>query len=87
MRITKLSKDEYLRLYQIANEGCYVCPCCGETLSMMEALKQGFKNRGILQLWFPRPRCVRKGFLNYEYKQVTEYVCITCRAEWESDPY
>lgn len=77
MRITKTSDAENrARMARdIANRGCNVCPCCGESKFVLDYLKEGIINKGILD-----------GITSlYGHKDF--YVCKTCGAEWKSDPY
>lgn len=80
LRITKTgkqhSKFEQNRIQ--ANIGCDICPCCGESKSSLYYIKQGILNKGICdgieKTWGKGLRC-------------DCYMCLTCGAEWESEPY
>ena len=88
MRITKTSTQVSAskRRREIANIGCNKCPCCGETMSIAEAIKKGYGlKRGISSISMSRP--VSKGLFSNEYKTVDIYSCRKCGAEWESEPY
>ena len=96
MRITKTPEDiafekelEEKRVRQIkkANEGCWHCPCCGETLTFSQRLKMGEKEKGILKGLIPIPRPTYKFLFFPVMKSVDIYKCYTCGAEWESDPF
>ena len=67
-----------------ANEGCDICPECGETWPAAELYMEAppRRNQGIegpSQRTFPR---MARG-----YWGVDCYRCKTCGAEWESEPY
>lgn len=86
MKITKTSdRVAFLNnAKMVANKGCNRCPCCGETKSSMEYTSIGEWHKGIISglskswvtglLWMKNMRC-------------DCYSCLTCGAEWESDPY
>lgn len=94
MKITKTDKEvsnSNLRK-SIANQGCDVCPCCGETKTcedytdeegVMSFLLNGYP-KGI-SYFTCKNYC--KGFFKMKYMQIDCYVCYTCGAEWESEPY
>lgn len=68
----------------IANAGCYRCPCCGERKSSTEYLKEGFTDNGLIKLSpIFKPKSV---FIDSLYR-IDRYMCKTCGAEWESEPY
>ena len=73
MKITKTASKaaEYKRNQEIANAGCDVCPCCGETKSVMPTAQIS---------WL-------KGFLRMKHMRCDYYICRKCGAEWESEPY
>ena len=86
MKITKTNKDvnnSNIRK-KIANQGCYICPCCGETKSFHDYVTESGIFKGILDVTC-RNYC--KGFFKMKYMQVDCYKCETCGAEWESEPY
>ena len=66
---------------ELANIGCKICPCCGESMSFMEAIKNGLSRRGIYSITLSRPVKLN------EYKNVDVYLCARCGAEWESELY
>lgn len=68
----------------IANAGCYLCPCCGERKSSKEYLKEEINDKGLIKLSpVIKPKSI---FLDNLYK-IDRYMCKTCGAEWESEPY
>lgn len=87
MKITRTNRDvlsaEQRR--EIANAGCWVCPCCGETKKETDYFKEGIYNKGIFgglirKTW-------AEGLFRRRYMQVDCYTCNTCGAQWESDAY
>lgn len=88
MKITKTNIQAAERKGEIlhANLGCRVCPCCGEDMNLLYAIKNGnFLKRGISS--FPIQVLVKTGWFSKEYKTVIKYSCNRCGAEWESEPY
>ena len=88
MLITKTPNEtrERKRQIELANAGCHKCPYCGEQMDLSEALNKGYVlNKGISM--YTIQRLYKTGFLKSEYKTVSLYRCLTCGAEWESDPY
>lgn len=87
MKITKTPQDISCtqQRKRLANAGCNVCPCCGETKSEMEYFKEGIYNKGV----FSGLICKHwvKGLFRPRYMQVDCYRCYTCGAEWESEAY
>lgn len=84
MKITKTNKD-VMRMNNrklIANEGCHICPCCDETERLYFDSENGTKGivDGIIKTW-------HEGFFKTRHMRVDCYVCYTCGAEWESEPY
>ena len=66
---------------EAANVGCDICPCCGESISSLDAIKSGYGlSRGISHIVSMEPRCFRCATTD-------KYHCNRCGAEWESDPY
>ena len=87
MKITKTNK-EYLNEIQrkkSANKGCKVCPCCGENKTWEHYMKKGKLDKGILAGGMVRSWA--EGFFKTRIMSVDYYKCITCGAEWESEPY
>lgn len=69
---------------RITNIGCSKCPCCGETRKSIEYISEGHPNRGIVsgiqKTW-------AEGFFKIKTMKCDCYHCLTCGAEWESEPY
>ncbi len=68
-----------------ANAGCKMCPCCGETKTDFEYIKEGIFNRGvsvglISKTWV-------EGIFRMKGMKCDCYKCYSCGAEWESEPY
>lgn len=67
-----------------ANQECQKCPCCGETKTIMEYLREGTFNKGIssgcVKIWI-------EGFIKLRSMKSDLYKCYSCWAEWESEPY
>ncbi len=87
MKITKTAQEAniFLARRKLANIGCKTCPCCGESMSLLEAIKNDLPHRGISSITVSRP--VKGSWFSTEYKSVDVYSCRRCGAEWESDPY
>lgn len=82
MRITKTSEQasSILNMRKRANKGCDVCPCCGE--DKPTTYYNPFEPKGILT------GSKKRGSGFFSSLMVCDlYVCKTCGAEWESDPY
>lgn len=85
MKITKTS-DKALSLKnarEIANIGCNKCPCCGETKSHADYLFEDINKgiiRGLQKTWV-------EGLFKMKNMKCDFYHCLTCGAEWESEPY
>lgn len=79
MTITRTNKEQMNFKYSryIANVGCNICPCCGEKTSSLEYIKLGKGlNKGITNL------------SRFENNMTVDvYICATCGAEWESEPW
>lgn len=98
--ITKTQKD-CLREEQIrkaALAGCNKCPCCGEDRTFSSYCRDGIINKGIISRtcknWYGKKYELDKSiFYNLfslekdKYYQIDCFECLTCGAEWESDPY
>lgn len=88
MIITKrgADKDKLEELEQLrakANEGCSVCPICGETHAYNSERINGLhKQTGLLKQFHSRE--VLEWFT---WKKVDYYFCYTCGSEWTSEPY
>ena len=86
MKITKTSEKiaQLNANKMLANIGCKVCPCCGETENALEYISEGIYNKGIFS---GVTRTFTKGIIKLKVMEVDCYKCETCGAEWESDPY
>lgn len=92
MKIVKTASETPAEIMkrEKANEGCSICPCCGEDMDSLEAIKGG---HGLKRVITPRIVEVSKkeGWFSQEYKLeyklVKKYHCSKCGTEWESDPY
>lgn len=86
MKITKTADEVKLSRARIksANAGCDVCPCCGETKSSMEHFRSGELSKGIVS---GLSRTWVTGFFKIKHMKCDCYMCLTCGAKWESDPY
>ena len=86
MKITKTDKDasRLAAKKAAANEGCDVCPCCGENRKMSECISAGSKKQGIdhcgVTVW-------TTGLIFTKNMAKDRYCCLSCGAEWESDAY
>lgn len=84
MRIIKSREDverlEYNK--KIANEGCELCPDCGENKSFRVTKKGRIK--GIREM---SPHVWMEGFFKIRYMRRDRYYCHTCGCQWESEPY
>lgn len=87
MKVTRTPQDygDCMTRKAIANRGCNVCPCCGETKNKMDYIAEGIFDKGI------RSGLICKhwaqGILRTKYMQIDCYSCDTCGAAWESEPY
>ena len=86
MKITKsFNKASKLMKNKIeANNDCNICPCCNETTSMLQYLHKGIINRGIMDGIY---KSYATGIFKTKYIRIDCYSCLTCGAEWESEPY
>lgn len=87
MKITKTNQKciSSQQRKQLANFGCNVCPCCGETKSELEYFKQNIFNKGISGGMIHKHWA--EGLFRPRYMRIDCYKCYTCGAEWESDAY
>lgn len=87
MKITRTSQAALSaqQRSQLANAGCKVCPCCGETKSEMEYFKEGIYNKGV----FGGLICKQwtEGLFRTRHMRIDCYSCSTCGAQWESEAY
>lgn len=67
-----------------ANKGCDVCPCCGEDKPRYEYALTDDTDRGIVTTI---PRHKRVGIIRKRWIITDMYICKTCGARWESEPY
>lgn len=83
MKITRTPRDieEKELERQKANEGCDICPCCGEDKSWDFSLEKG--ETGIYHSTDTR---LKGGFFS-RYYTVDMYECSKCGTKWESEPY
>jgi hypothetical protein len=87
MKITRSNYDALndAQRKKLANVGCDVCPCCGETKNFLEYFKEGILNKGLSEALTCRNYA--EGSFKFRYMQVDCYSCYTCGARWESEPY
>lgn len=87
MKITKSSKEValYEAIKNVANAGCNVCPCCGETKTCRDYIMNGIFNKGIIAGFHSKTWV--KGFFHMRNMRCDCYKCYSCGAEWESEPY
>ena len=90
MKITNDPRDdgslEYRRL--IANEGCNICPICGEMepFHIVDKNEYGIGNpKGIMSSLYSIH--YTEGLFKIKHMAVDCYSCFTCGARWESEPY
>lgn len=81
MRLTKSEKEvsDAKERREKANAGCKKCPCCGEEKTFDDYAANGILNKGVLSGL--RYRFTFWGLVRDCYS------CLSCGAEWESDPY
>ena len=72
---TKEQADALKLNKEKANEGCDRCPCCGRKCGL-NGLRLPMSNK----TWYG-------GFLKTRHYQIDTYICSSCGAEWESEPY
>lgn len=86
MKITKTLKTtiSFDTMKAIANDGCNVCPCCGEAKSWVDYTKEGILEKGVMKgtckTWV-------EGIFHMRNMKCDCYKCYSCGAEWESEPY
>lgn len=90
MKITKMYDETDARRAK-ANIGCNVCPKCGENKTDFDYVNEALERnediplgRGIIQYGYYD---TSKGLFRLTGYQTDCYKCLTCGAEWESDPY
>ena len=84
MKITKtindINKTENARIK--ANEGCYVCPECGNTkISKFGILED---DDSIIKMSF---YVTKESLFKYKSGSIDQYICQRCGTEWESEIY
>ncbi len=87
MKITRTKEqiDAAEHRRKIANKGCDVCPCCGETKTRSDYITEQHQYfKGIKSLL---PIRKEMGFIKIRYIHIDRYKCLTCGAEWQSEPY
>lgn len=88
MRILKTSHEyrteEAIRA--LANRGCSVCPCCGESRSLVDYIQETGRLNGGVSGGLVSIECA-PGFFSTKIVHKDQYRCYTCGAEWESEPY
>lgn len=87
MKITKSSKEaaSFTAMKAAANAGCNVCPCCGETISWDDYMKEGILNKGIMAGFINKTWV--EGVFHMRSMKCDCYKCYSCGAEWDSEPY
>lgn len=90
MKITKnpniKTKEETRR--EKANEGCYVCPVCGESELLDNDMSFFQDTYRLYQSGYrPHPQNGISSFTIYNLFKSSrdKYKCYTCGAEWESE--
>lgn len=87
MVITKTSEqvENFKHIQEIANYGCNVCPCCGETITFDRYAKYDCFSKGVMKLLAVKQWT--EGIFKTRFMQSDLYRCLSCGAEWESKPY
>lgn len=87
MKITKSLKEaaSFSAMKAAANDGCNVCPCCGEAKSWSDYMKEGILNKGIMAGFINKTWV--EGVFRMRNMKCDCYKCYSCGAEWESEPY
>lgn len=86
MKITKLPDKYDMNVYtkdKISNKN-KICPYCGETKSTLDYLHNGAEFKGIMELPM---EMVKEKLFSYKVINYFKYICNSCGAEWESEPY
>lgn len=86
MKITKVPDAYDMNIYEKkkALKDCYICPFCGESRMM------GYHNGkvcGIEEGLLGRQEWVKTGWFKKELMHIDIFICHTCGARWESEPY
>lgn len=89
MRITKTSKECRNEYYvrEKANEGCYVCPGCGNTkvMNLFDVVSENVpREECITRMTF---RTERSTLFTFKSGSIDKYSCGRCGTEWESEIY
>lgn len=64
-----------------------ICPCCGETRKL-QIIRDGLTGRNkFVGTDFIFTRTKRKGIIRTKLICTDVFMCHTCGAEWEGDPY
>lgn len=81
MKITRDSRkvDKRQLAKAEANKGCDICPCYGETKSILDYVDECIIDKGISRGAYR--------YSGWTGKRKDLYKCYTCGAEWESDWY
>lgn len=85
MRITKtIDQVNQLKSSRIkANEGCYVCPNCGNT-KIANSFYINSDSDSIIKL---TSYVVKESLFKYKSGTIDHYKCRKCGVEWESEIY
>lgn len=88
MKITRTADDVQARneRRRKANEGCGVCPCCGETKNHFYYKCRNIWDRRGIDYGLTAKRWT-KGIFIKRHMRIDVYHCGTCGADWESNPY
>ena len=86
MKITRTNKDDMRSTIrrEKANQGCDICPCCGESKTYFDYLEEHVEGKGIID---DSRKVFTKGLFKKKIMQIDCYTCHSCGAEWQSDPY
>lgn len=85
MKITKVPDVYDMNIYEKkkALKDCYICPFCGESRRFTFNITG---KCGISDL-ICRTEWVKTGLFKKEPMKVSIFICHTCGARWESEPY